>query len=181
MDSQTIRRIVPAIVVSSLLIINASLQSASAFIFINSPPQGEGVPVGSPLEVSGTTNDNAQTDCNVSVILDDERPYQEATPKAPGDYSEWSFTITPQYSDIEPGLNKITAKASCDAAYEEHLILDPIGRDYVKYISVNVTGIPPELASSEDGSDNDNQLEPVTGLEEDGSEEENDDEDEAEE
>jgi hypothetical protein len=78
-----------------------------------------------------------------------KRHYQEAIPAAgPGDYSKWSFTITPQYSKIEPGLNKITFKATCDAPYEPFLIQDPITKQFVKFYSISVTGTSSSLGDS---------------------------------
>ena len=68
---------------------------ASAFVNIVSPSKGEPVPTGSSLEISGTSNDNAQTNCKTQVIVNDKRPYQETTPVGPGDYSKWVFIVTP--------------------------------------------------------------------------------------
>jgi hypothetical protein len=115
---------------------------ASAFVNIVSPSKGEPVPAGSSLEISGTSDDNAQFNCKIQVIVNDKHPYQEATPVGPGDYSKWVFIVTPQYAEIEEGINKITSKATCDAAYEPFLGLDPITKQYVKHYSINVTGVP---------------------------------------
>ena len=100
---------------------------------------------GSPLEISGNSDDTAQTNCKVLVIVDDKQPYQETTPTGPGglnDYSSWSFTISPQYAEIEEGLNKITAKATCDALYGPELKQDLLTKQFEKHYSINVTGIP---------------------------------------
>jgi hypothetical protein len=121
------------------------------FIQITSPPKNEAVPAGYPLEISGTSDDNTQLNCNIQVIVNGKPPYQDATPVAgPGDYSKWSFTITPQYTEIEPGINKITSKATCDTPYEPFLLQDPITKQFVKYYSINVTGTsaPGDLAPS---------------------------------
>ena len=116
-------------------------QAASAFIQITSPSKNEAVPAGSTLEVSGTSDDNTQFNCKIQVLVNGKHPYQDAIPAAgPGDYSKWSFTITPQYTEIEPGLNKITSKATCDAPYEPFLVQDPITKQFVKFYSINVTG-----------------------------------------
>jgi hypothetical protein len=115
---------------------------ASAFVNIVSPSKGEPVPAGSSLEVSGTSDDNAQFNCKIQVIVNDKRPYQETIPVGPGDYSKWVFIVTPQYAEIEEGINKITSKATCDAAHEPFLVLDPLTRQYVKHYSINVTGVP---------------------------------------
>ena len=115
-----------------------SFQFASTFIQITSPSKNEAVPAGSPLEVSGTSDDNTQFNCNVQVIVNNNRPYHNATPVAgPVDYSKWSFTVT---AEIEPGINKITSKAICDAPYEPFLVRDNITKQFVKFYSINVTG-----------------------------------------
>lgn len=120
-------------------------EAANAFVHITSPPKEEAVPAGSPLEISGNSDDTAQSNCKVLVIVDDKQPYQETTPTGPGglnDYSKWSFTISPQYAEIEEGLNKITAKATCDALYGPELKQDLLTKQYEKHYSINVTGIP---------------------------------------
>lgn len=120
-------------------------EAANAFVHITSPPKEEAVPAGSPLEISGNSDDTAQTNCKVLVIVDDKQPYQETTPTGPGglnDYSRWSFTISPQYAEIEEGLNKITAKATCDALYGPELKQDLLTKQFEKHYSINVTGIP---------------------------------------
>jgi hypothetical protein len=130
-------------VAMSLAIIGAGIiQYASAFVNIISPSKGEAVPAGSSLTVSGTSDDNTQTNCNIQIIVNDNRPYQDTIPVAPGDYSEWTFVVNPQYAEIGEGINTITSKASCDAPYEPILKLDPLTRQYVKHYSVNVTGVP---------------------------------------
>src|ERR687892_1894384 len=115
---------------------------ASAFVNIVSPSKGEAVPAGSSLTISGTSDDNAQTNCNIQIIVNDNRPYQDTIPVAPGDYSEWIFVVNPQYAEIGEGINTITSKALCDAPHEPFLVLDPLTRQYVKHYSVNVTGVP---------------------------------------
>ena len=115
---------------------------ASAFVNIVSPSKGEPVPAGSSLEISGTSDDNAQTNCKIQVIVNNKRPYQETTPVGPGDYSKWIFIVSPPYAEIEVGINKITSKAICDAAHEPFLVLNPLTKQYVKHYSINVTGVP---------------------------------------
>jgi len=63
------------------------------------------------------------------------------------------FSVTQQYAEIEPWINKITSKATCDAPYETFLVQDPITKQFVKFYSINVTGtssspgdfVPPPL------------------------------------
>ena len=118
---------IAVIVISLLLILIISstglFQFASAFVNIISPSKGEAVPAGSSLTVSGTSDDNAQTNCNIQIIVNDNRPYQDTIPVAPRDYSEWTFVVNPQYAEIEEGINTITSKASCDVPHEPFLKL----------------------------------------------------------
>ena len=109
---------------------------------IVSPSKGEAVPAGSTLTVSGTSDDTAQTNCNIQIIVNDNRPYQDTIPVGPGDYSKWTFVVNPQYAEIEEGINTITSKALCDTPHEPFLVLDPLTRQYVKHYSINVTGVP---------------------------------------
>jgi hypothetical protein len=140
------KRVITGIVVVTLAISLATsaglLQFASAFVNIVSPSKGEAVPAGSSLEITGTSDDNAQFNCKILVLVNDKRPYQETTPVGPGDYSKWIFIVTPQYAEIEEGINEITSKATCDAAYEPFLVQDPLTKEYVKHYSINVTGVP---------------------------------------
>ena len=140
--SRAITVIVIITLVLSIATSSGLLQFASAFVNIVSPSKGEPVPAGSTLEISGTSDDNAQFNCKIQVIVNDKRPYQETTPVGPGDYSKWIFIVTPQYAEIEEGINKITSKAICDAAHEPFLVLDPLTKQYVKHYSINVTGVP---------------------------------------
>ncbi|MFZ0697279.1 MAG: hypothetical protein WAM88_09095, partial [Nitrososphaeraceae archaeon] len=87
----------------------------------------------STLVITGSATDDANSPCEVSVILNDVRPYQPATPQGTSgkdDYSNWQFLITPEYSTIKQGANKITAKLSC--------LKSPT--NLTKWYSVNVSG-----------------------------------------
>ena len=119
MNLASINAVLIILTVSLTTSCSGLFQVATAFIQITSPSKNEAVPAGSTLEVSGTSDDNTQFNCKIQVLVNGKRPYQDAIPAAgPEDYSKWSFTITPQYTEIEPGLNKITSKATCDAPYE---------------------------------------------------------------
>jgi hypothetical protein len=102
---------------------------------IVSPTMGEQVLVGKDLVTSGTSagNTNATAiNCQVSVNVNGIRPYQRATATGPnrsGDYSKWNFTLSPKYTSIKQGQNKITAKYSC------------ANNPSSFYNSVNVTGV----------------------------------------
>ena len=73
------------------------------------------------------------------------------------------FSVTQQYAEIEPWINKITSKATCDAPYETFLVQDPITKQFVKFYSINVTGTssspgdfvpPPEAPSASPEEEN---------------------------
>src|ERR671915_1690311 len=84
-------------------------------IEITSPSQGQQVPVGE-LTISGTSADNATTNCQVDVDWNNQRPYQKTLATGPSgvnDYSNWTFTYTDNYHLITNGTNELTAKLSC--------------------------------------------------------------------
>jgi hypothetical protein len=86
-------------------------------IRITSPTKGQKVPIGS-LIIVGTSKDNTTTACQVFVIVNGVKPYQNASAIGPGgasDYSKWNFILTSKYTLIKEGPNKITAKFSCKA------------------------------------------------------------------
>ena len=100
-------------------------------IRITSPVKGQQVPIGI-LSVTGVSKDNATTDCQVFVIVNGIKPYQNASATGPGgnkDYSKWSFTLSPKYTLIKEGENKIATKFSCEP--------NPA---MASFYSVNVTG-----------------------------------------
>src|SRR3982750_1650883 len=69
-------------------------------IKITSPTRGQQLPVGKDLTVSGTSMDNATSNCQVSVIVNKVKPYQNATAAGTGgaaDYSKWNFALTSKY------------------------------------------------------------------------------------
>jgi hypothetical protein len=111
--------------------------AATAFaahgVRITSPANGQQVPTGA-LTVTGTSKDNPTVDCQVFVIVNAVKPYQNATANGPGgasDYSKWNFVLTSKYTAIKQGPNnKITAKQSCTTIPGK-----------ASFYSVNVTGV----------------------------------------
>ena len=84
-------------------------------IKITSPTRDQQVPVGKDLTLSGTSIDNATSNCHVSVIVNKVKPYRPANGSngKPNDYSKWNFVLTSKYATIKPGPNRITAKYEC--------------------------------------------------------------------
>jgi Bacterial Ig domain len=96
---------------------------------ITSPANGQQVPTGT-LTITGTSKDNPTVDCQVFVIVNAVKPYQNATANGPGgasDYSKWNFNLNS--SMIKEGVNKITAKFACRP-----------NPSVASFYSVNVTG-----------------------------------------
>lgn len=88
-------------------------------IKIVNPTTTQNVSAGQELKMSGTSSDNIVKNCSVSVIVNNLRPYQTAIAKGSdgiSDYSQWEFTLRKNYSQINEGENKITAKLSCSSA-----------------------------------------------------------------
>jgi hypothetical protein len=84
-------------------------------INIMSPVTGEEVPVGE-LTISGTSTDNASTDCTVYADWNNLKPFQTATATGSGgvnDYSRWTFTYTAEYHLITNGINNLNSRLSC--------------------------------------------------------------------
>jgi hypothetical protein len=103
---------------------------------ITSPSTGQEIPVGE-LTIFGTSTDNATTDCQVHVDVNDTKPFQRATATGPmikNDYSTWIFTYTQDYRLIKEGVNELTAKISC--------LYGPVNLS--KYHTVNVIGVNKE-------------------------------------
>jgi len=102
-------------------------------IKITLPTRGQQVPIGKDLTISGTSMDNATSNCQVYVIVNNVKPYQNATAAGTGgaaDYSKWNFALTSKYTTIKQGDNRITARFEC--------VDNPASKGFS---SVNVTGV----------------------------------------
>src|ERR687883_430440 len=111
----------------------SSQQQHISKVKITSPTKDQQVPVGKDLTISGTSIDNATSNCQIYVIANKVRPYQPATAtgtSGAADYSKWSFVLTSKYTAINPGQNRITAKYECG--------LNPA---LTSFSTVNVTGV----------------------------------------
>lgn len=108
---------------------------------ITSPHRGQQILVNiSDLTISGKSTDEPSTDdCQVSVIVNDIKPYQPArangTTDENDDYSKWSFILSSNYTSIKEGVNKITSKLSCLSNVAGNT------NNITKWYSINVTGI----------------------------------------
>lgn len=128
---------------------NTTAAANNIGVKIISPAKGQQVPIGI-LKVEGTSTagqdlDKEQhTDCQVSVILNDIKPYQPVTPTGSGgqnDYSTWNYMLTPDYGIIKEGVNKITSKLSCGSDGYGPTSASGINNTITKWYSVNVTGV----------------------------------------
>lgn len=117
---------------------------AAPTVKITSPNDGDKVSLSGNLTITGTSSDNNSTNCQVAVIVNDVKPYQASIPKGPkgsSDYSQWKFTLGPNYTSLKEGQNKITSRAMCPGN----------GTELSKWFGVNVTGVtgmPPETTNS---------------------------------
>ncbi len=108
---------------------------------ITSPQRGQQIPVNiSDLTIVGKSTDKpAIDDCQVSIIVNDIKPYQPArangTTGVNNDYSKWSFILNSSYTFIKEGVNKITSKLSCLPNVAGN------ANNITKWYSINVTGI----------------------------------------
>jgi hypothetical protein len=100
-------------------------------IKITSPIKGQQVPVRKDLTVSGTSIDNATSDCQVSATGSGGGGGGGVAAAAANDYSKWNYVLTSKYTTIKPGQNRITAKYECGG-----------NAALTSFSSVNVTGVP---------------------------------------
>ncbi|MDQ2685551.1 MAG: hypothetical protein M3Y25_06885, partial [Thermoproteota archaeon] len=96
----------------------SSISKLEGGIKIISPDKGDLVPLNSnkSLIVSGVSKDNAASDCDVTIIVNNVKPYQNVQPtgiQGNNDYSTWQYTLSSNYTNINEGNNKITSKIFC--------------------------------------------------------------------
>jgi hypothetical protein len=92
----------------------------------------QNVSTGKELLISGQSSDTIAKDCSVYIIVNDVRPYQSAVASGTGgtkDFSQWKFVLHEQYTHLNEGNNKITAKLLCKTAP-------------TRWYSVVVNGVP---------------------------------------
>ena len=88
------------------------------------------------LTIYGLSSDNATASCQVSVLLNNKEPYQNALatgPQGNDDYSKWTFTLDPRYSVIQEGVNEIASRIICQSEEDDNSV-NPTG-----YNKINVS------------------------------------------
>jgi Ca2+-binding RTX toxin-like protein len=131
--------IIVVLMTSNVSVIDGQLPTQTLGVNITSPERGTTILVDSGLTVSGkSTDDPFDENCEVSVIVNNVRPYQPATANGSTgqtiDYSRWFFILSHNYTSIKEGVNEITARLSC-------LPSTTTGSNLTKWYSVNVTGV----------------------------------------
>src|ERR1044071_690692 len=79
----------------------------------------QSVDINKELVVSGESSDTTAKDCSAYVIVNGVQPYQSAVAIGKGgtaDFSQWKFVLPEQYTHLNEGNNKITAKLVCSSA-----------------------------------------------------------------
>ena len=121
--NKTVRVFFPLFTLAIIILVSATVTDTAIYaqlqnilgLKITSHEQGQEVPVGE-LTISGTSTDNATSDCIVYADVNDIKPFQKAIATGPGgenDYSTWNYTYTNNYRLITNGTNELTAKLSC--------------------------------------------------------------------
>jgi flagellar basal body-associated protein FliL len=140
-------------------------QKETASIKITSPTNGQNISNGSNLTISGiatgtnTTNHSTGNSkdgnrCYVSVIVNNIKPYQNATAdglKGVDDYSKWYYVLSTKSAAIKDGQNKLTGKLSClleGNSNTNSTIVNNTPNNMVKWYSINVTGISTPMSST---------------------------------
>jgi hypothetical protein len=108
---------------------------------ITSPFKGQQISLGKNFTISGTSIDNPNSNCQISIAVNRVKPYQLANATGSGgsnDYSKWNFVLSSKYTTIKQGPdNKITAKYICSD-----------NPNVASFYSINITGVTPVVASN---------------------------------
>ncbi len=105
----------------------------SPTVKITSPVEGQKINYinNNTITFSGISSDNATSNCQVSIILNNIKPYQPTSPVGSNDFSSWNFPPNAYLANMKEGQNKVTAKISCLAS----------PANLTKWYSVNFTGL----------------------------------------
>ena len=124
---------IPVIIIVTFFILWFSIATFSEgqkeipSIKITSPTNDQNISTGTNLTISGiatgtntsstsTGNSNSANRCYVSVIINNIKPYHNATAGGPNgvdDYSKWYYTLLTKSAALKEGQNKVTGKLSC--------------------------------------------------------------------
>src|ERR1044071_2088359 len=102
---------------SGAIISQPQMQLESVKILNIKPFQS--VDLNEELVIAGQSSDTATKDCSVYVIVNGVQPYQSTVATGTGgttDFSQWKFVLHEQYTHLNEGNNKITAKLVCSSA-----------------------------------------------------------------
>jgi hypothetical protein len=158
---------VPVIVIVTIFIVWFSIaifsegQKEIPSIKIISPTNGQNISTGTNLTISGLTtgtntsstitgDSNSGNRCYVSVIINNIKPYHNATAGGPNgvdDYSKWYYTLL----TIKEGQNKLTGKLSClmeGNSSTNSINVSNTTNNLIKWYSVNVTGLSTSTTST---------------------------------
>jgi hypothetical protein len=105
----------------------------SPTVKITSPVDGQKINYidNNTITFNGISSDNTTSNCQVSIILNNIKPYQLTSPVSSNDFSSWNFPPNAYLANIKEGQNKVTAKISCLAS----------PANLTKWYSVNFTGL----------------------------------------
>jgi hypothetical protein len=134
-------------------------------IKITSPTNGQNISTDSNLTISGSAtgtntistnngNNKGGNSCYVSVIINNIKPYQNATAGGPNgvkDYSKWYYTLSTKFRAITEGQNKLTGRLSClqvNSNNSNSANVVNTTNNSIKWFSVNVTGVPKPISST---------------------------------
>lgn len=128
----------------SLLFVTVKAQKVQdPKVEITYPEAYQHIPSGR-LKVYGISSDNNSAPCQVFVLINDQRPYQNATgtgSEGKDDYSKWTFTFDPYYSLVRDGSNQIVSKIVCQ--YNDGTNSAAYNKIYVTGVGLGVGTSPP--------------------------------------
>ena len=135
-------------------------------INITFPDPDQQVPIGK-LAIYGTSSDNANTTCQVSALLNLQRPYQNVTasgPQGTHDYSKWKYTFDPYYGIIREGDNEIVTKILCIKGNSNATSYDRLYLKGVPSTTTATASVAPAigLEQSKEEALGDNSKDPIT-------------------
>ncbi len=110
-----------------------ALPSKANTVIITLPYKGQQVSISKNLIISGISSSNKTNNCEVSVIINNIKPYQKTNATGHNgyynDYSTWVYHLGFPYPPLKLGENKITAKITC------------AGSNHARFNTVNITGV----------------------------------------